>query len=75
MNTFGKKGIGNELVYNQGFAFVRYIVSRYGESILKDITDSLSKPYIYSMDKAFRKATKDNIFEVFLDFKNNLIDQ
>ncbi len=35
MNTFGKKGIGNESTYNQGFSLTKYIVSRYGEESLK----------------------------------------
>ena len=75
MSTFGKKGIGNEIVYNQGFAFVRYIVSQYGESILRDITNQLSKSSVYSMDKAFNNATNDNIREVFLDFKMYLLSK
>ena len=75
MNTFGKKGIGNEIVYSQGFAFVRYMVSRYGESVLKDITDNLSKVYIYSMDTAFEKVTGDSILNVFEDFKDFLSDK
>ena len=75
MNTFGKTGIGNEIVYNQGFAFVRYIVSRYGESILKDITDKLSKIYVYSMDSAFEKVTGDDILDVFQDFEKFLSNQ
>ena len=51
MNTFGKKGIGNESTYNSGFALSRYIVSRYGPNILKDIMVELSKPWQYSIDK------------------------
>jgi len=73
MNTFGKKGIGNENVYNQGFAFVNYIVSQYGEKSLKDITSYISKPCIYTLDKAFKDATGDDIRFVFEDFKNYLI--
>ena len=68
MNSFGKKGVGNELVYNQGFAFVDYIVSEYGENILKDITYELSNPMVYSIDKAFKNVTNDNIQDVFDDF-------
>ena len=41
MNTFGKRGIGNECTYNQGFSFVRYLVDRYGERILKDISQAI----------------------------------
>ena len=68
MNLFGKKGIGNELVYNQGFAFVNYIVSEYGENILRDITDELASPFNYSIERAFKNATNDDIVLVFQDF-------
>ena len=30
MNTFGKKGIGNESTYNAGFALATYIANEYG---------------------------------------------
>ena len=72
MSTFGKKGIGNENVYNQGFAFVNYIVSQYGERSLKNITNQISKPYIYTIDQAFKNATGDDIQEVFMNFKDSL---
>ena len=52
MNTFGKKGFGNECVYNHGFSLVKYIVKNYGEDKLKDITKHLSKPFGYSIDRA-----------------------
>jgi hypothetical protein len=44
MNTFGKKGIGNESAYNQGYSLTKYIVANYGEDVLKDISVSLSSP-------------------------------
>ena len=68
MNLFGKRGIGNELVYNQGFAFINFIVSEYGENILKDITDELASPFNYSIERAFKNATNDDIVHVFQDF-------
>ncbi len=57
MNTFGKKGIGNESTYNQGFAFVRYLRHRFGEDVLDKITKALSNRWSYSIDKAMEKAT------------------
>ena len=63
-----KRGIGNELVYNQGFAFINFIVSEYGENILKDITDELASPFNYSIERAFKNATNDDIVHVFQDF-------
>ena len=40
MGSFGKCGMGNELVYNSGFSLVTYIAENYGESTLKDISNS-----------------------------------
>jgi hypothetical protein len=37
MNTFGKKGIGNESTYNAGFALTRYISYKFGSATLKKI--------------------------------------
>ena len=37
INTFGKSGIGNESVYNSGFAFSKFIASSYGDTSLREI--------------------------------------
>ena len=37
MNSFGKKGIGGEAVYNQGFSFSNYLSNRFGNQILPKI--------------------------------------
>ena len=50
MNTFGKKGIGNESAYNQGYSLTKFIVDKYGEKSLSDISDNLSKPLVYSIN-------------------------
>ncbi len=57
MNTFGKKGFGNECTYDHGFAFVEYLVNRFGEDVLHRISQSLKKPYNYSIRKALKDAT------------------
>jgi len=57
MNTFGKRGFGNECTYDHGFAFVEYLVNRFGEDVLRRISESLRKPYNYSIRKALKDAT------------------
>ena len=42
MNTFGKKGIGNESTYNSGFALSRYIAYKYGSGYYKGSYGRLS---------------------------------
>ena len=44
MNTFGKKGIGNESTYNSGFALSTFIANEYGPEKLKEIMIELSSP-------------------------------
>jgi len=41
MNSFGKCGMGNELVYNFGYSLVEYISENYGDSSLKKISISI----------------------------------
>ena len=60
MNTFGKKGIGGEAVYNQGFSFSNYLLKRFGSSILPKISDKLSKSS-YSINDAILKSTDNQI--------------
>ncbi|MBC8213703.1 MAG: hypothetical protein ISR90_01120 [Candidatus Marinimicrobia bacterium] len=57
MNSFGKRGIGNESIYNQGFAFVSYLAERFGIGVLSKISESLAKPFNYSVRKAMKDAT------------------
>lgn len=57
INTFGKSGIGNESVYNSGFAFSKYIASTYSDSVLPKIMKSLNSPFNFSVNKAIKNAT------------------
>jgi len=56
MNTFGKKGIGSEAVYNQGFSFSNYLVKEFGSEILPNISNILSSK-TFSVNNAIKKAT------------------
>lgn len=70
MNTFGKSGIGNESVYNMGFALSRYLAVKYGPQSLNKIMLSLSKPTNFSINKAISDATGKGgkeIYDEFLD--------
>ena len=48
INTFGKKGIGNESTYNTGFAFASYIANRFGPESIKSIFQELSSPFEFA---------------------------
>jgi Tol biopolymer transport system component len=53
MGVFGKTSLGNESVYNSGFALTRYISQKYGEDKLRLITQKLSKFSNFTIDAAF----------------------
>ena len=72
MNSFGKCGMGNELVYNFGFSLVEYINTNYGQEALKDITSNLSKPFNYSINRAIKNAIGIDGEQLYLNWKNYL---
>ncbi|MCU0415015.1 MAG: hypothetical protein MUE91_11550 [Ignavibacteriaceae bacterium] len=53
MGVFGKTSLGNESVYNSGFALTRYIAQQYGEDKLREITKKLGKLGNFTIDAAF----------------------
>lgn len=57
MNSFGKRGVGNESVYNQGFAFVRYLTDRYGMEVLEAISRIMAGPLTISIGRAMERVT------------------
>lgn len=75
MNTFGKTGIGNELIYNTGYAFTHYLVYKFGEEILFSISKNLSQKNNYSIKKAIETSTNMNMDSIYLDYKNNLLSR
>ncbi|MBE76628.1 MAG: hypothetical protein CMG41_02695 [Candidatus Marinimicrobia bacterium] len=68
MNTFGKKGIGNESTYNAGFALTRFIAYKYGSSVLKSIMKELSNPFQFSIDDAIYNVLDISGYDVYDDF-------
>jgi len=57
MASFGKRGIGNESTYNQGYAFVRYLSDRFGPDVIPRLADIISNPVQFSINNALKKAT------------------
>lgn len=72
MNTFGKKGIGNESTYNAGYALCRYIADHYGAKALKNIISELSNPLQFSISNAIKKAIGIDGIELYQQFKKSL---
>ncbi len=69
MGTFtSKTSLERELVYNQGFAFTRYLGDRFGEQAVADITRAFSRRGVYDVRKAIREVTGIDGREVFDDW-------
>ena len=78
LNSFGKTGIGNEQIYNQGFSLSAYLIDRFGSSVFKDISKEISKPYIYSFSSAIKNITGVELDVIYDDWyllmKNQYVD-
>lgn len=72
MGGFGKTSLGNESVYNAGFALTRYISQRYGEEKLEEITHALGKLTNFTIDAAFEDVLGKNGNEIYNEWKEFL---
>ena len=72
MNSFGKKGIGNESTYNQGFSFVLWLANNFGNDINKRISAEISKPFQFSISNALKKATGVPGNELYQSWVNDI---
>lgn len=57
MGVFGKNSLGNEKVYNHGFAFVAYLAKSYGIESLRNIARNMKGFFRLTLDGALKKAT------------------
>ncbi|MFC1477183.1 hypothetical protein ACFL6L_01835 [candidate division KSB1 bacterium] len=72
MSVFGKSSIGNESVYNHGFAFTLYLVDRFGEDIQEKISRAMRSPLVISFEKALDRAVGVNGGTVHKEWKQEL---
>ena len=72
MGVFGKTSLGNESVYNSGFAFTQYIAQEYGEDKLRKITHKLAKFGNFSIDAAFEDVLEKDGNELYDEWKKML---
>jgi len=69
MGVFGKTSLGNESVYNSGFALTRYIAQKYGEDKLREINFALSNVGTFTIDDAFEKVLGKDGNEIYEEWK------
>lgn len=71
ITVFGKNSLGNESVYNLGFALVSYIAMKYGENKLLEINKRLKEPFCFTIDEAIYKSigiTGKELYNEWLNF-------
>lgn len=70
MGVFNKTSLGNESVYNSGFALTLYISQQYGESKLREIAHKLGKLTNFTIDAAFKDVLGKNGKEIYDEWSN-----
>lgn len=69
MGTFSSKSsIERETVYNQGFAFVLYLANRFGDDVLRKISENLGEKGVFTVEEAIELSTGISSEEVFDDW-------
>lgn len=69
MGVFGKTSLGNESVYNSGYALTLYIAQKYGEDKLRKITEKLGKFGNFTIDAAFEDVLGKDGNEIYDEWK------
>lgn len=69
MGTFSSKTtLERETVYNQGFAFTIYLAKRFGDDVLRRISEALGTKGVYTVEEAIEIATGIPGNQVFDDW-------
>lgn len=70
MGVFEKTSLGNESVYNAGFALTRYISQKYGEDKLREISEALSRLGNFTIDQAFEDVLHKDGNQIYNEWKD-----
>jgi Tol biopolymer transport system component len=73
MGIFDKTSLGNESVYNSGFALTRYISEKYGEDKIEKISHDLGKFGVFTMDHAFKDVLGNDGNEIYNEWRDFLV--
>jgi Tol biopolymer transport system component len=72
MAVFDKTSLGNESVYNSGFALVSYIAYKYGEEKLIEINNRLKDKLSFTIDEAIQKVLNISGEQLYNEWKEFL---
>jgi Tol biopolymer transport system component len=74
MGILSKTSLGNESVYNSGFALTRYISQKYGEDKLREINFALSNFGTFTIDAALERTIGKNGDQLYDEWKNYITE-
>ncbi len=70
MGVFEKTSLGNESVYNSGYALTRYIAQKYGEAKLRELTKGLGKLKNFTFDASAKDVLGISGKELYLEWSS-----
>ena len=68
MGVFGKRGFGNEFVYDHGYGMVLYIARTYGEEKLKELARASASWQGLTFNRAIRRVLGVDAGELYADW-------
>ena len=71
MGVFGKDQYHSEMVYNHGFAFLRYVDERFGSQAVRDMTE---KRPLVNFKSSVKKATGVSAKQLYRDWSAHLAE-
>ncbi|MFQ5636926.1 MAG: biopolymer transporter Tol [bacterium] len=72
MGVFGKNSLGNEKVYNQGYAFVSYLAENYGIESLRRVVKNMKGFFRLTLDGALKRATGKSAGQLYKEWAHSL---
>jgi Tol biopolymer transport system component len=72
LGVFGKTSLGNEAAYNLGYSFVEFLCLKYGDDILRKISEINSGVKVLTFNKALFQATGLPADSLYDQWKNYL---
>jgi len=75
MGGFGKIGLGNEMVYNQGYSLTGYIAQKYGTRSLEDLCKAMRSPWRYGFGSALRKVTGKSEQQLYAEWRDHMMER
>jgi len=72
LGVFGKNTLGNEKVYDHGYAFVSYLAKTYGADTFRKVSQNMKSLFRLSLDGALKKATGKKARDLYLDWTNEI---